>query len=199
MRRRPVRAAFLIIILATTALSTWYYLVRREQRPHNPATCPMSAPTQERIPLTALGTVAPIPPGNAEVGVLNATDRQGLAAQVATNLTVYGFTRARPAGNDLLHGSGTMRCTAQIVFGPTGTPAARTLALVLPCAQLVTDQRPDATVDLILGSAFSTLDPTIDARTILEQLQPHGGLQAMSAPATPIAPDLLAAANAEHC
>lgn len=156
-----MRAAFIVTILIAAAASMWIYLLRREQLT-SPTSCPVStAAPQALISAAALEPIVPLPPGSVEVGVLNATDRQGLAAKVATGLQVYGFTRARPVGNDLLHPPGTMRCTGQLRFGPTGTQAARTLALVLPCAQLVDDQRPDSTVDLVLGTAFSQLEPAL--------------------------------------
>jgi hypothetical protein len=77
-----------------------------------------------------------------------------------------------------------MRCFGQIRFGPNGEAAARTLSLVVPCAQLVRDNRQDSTVDLALGSYFTGLAPSSDATQVLAQLatwsQSHpsaGGLE----------------------
>ncbi|HEV2784243.1 MAG TPA: envelope integrity protein Cei [Actinophytocola sp.] len=201
---RPVRACFLITAVAVLAGVIWVYLLHREQVAGQTASCPGSAPAS--VSAAAVEPFAIVAPAGITVRVLNATDRPGLAAQVAASLQAQGFRLAAVGGNDLLHPRGSMRCVGQIRFGPGGTPAARTLSLVLPCAQLVRDGRADDTVDLALGAAFSTahLDPS--ALTVLRQLQPQaaqrpdGALHAIAGPATStVSPTLLAAARPERC
>jgi LytR cell envelope-related transcriptional attenuator len=201
---RPVRACFMITAWAAVAGVTWVYLLHREQLAGQDASCPVSATAL--VSAAALEPVAPVAPGTIEVRVLNATERHGLAAQVATTLQAHGFRLAAAVGNDLLNPPGSMRCIGQIRFGPNGAQAARTLSLMVPCAQLVRDERADHTVELALGAAFSTVDPNPSALTVLSQLQAHsanqqdGGLLPIVAAATPhVSPALLAAAYEVRC
>jgi hypothetical protein len=172
--------------------------------------CPVSATasaSETLVSYAALEPVIPLPPGAVVVTVLNATDRRGLAAQVTSTLQGQGFTRATTGGNDLLHPPGTMRCRGQIRFGSHGAAAARTLALVMPCAELVSDERQDSTVDLVLGATFSTLDPNSAARTVLKQLDASGtsqtepaALQSIAGSTPAMIPDvLLAEAHQAEC
>ena len=48
--------------------------------------------------------------------------------------------------------------------------AARTLSLVVPCAELVQDNRKDASVDLVTGTLFNDISPRPEARQVLTQL-----------------------------
>ena len=190
----------MLTILAAAATVIWTQLVHREQLAARQR-CPLS----ERQILASFAMVepnAPSPPAAVEVRVLNATNRRGLAAEVASRLKVLGFSEAVSLGNDLLHPPGTMTCVGQIRFGPTGLDAANTLSVVLPCAQLVRDERPDSTVDLVLGNAFAALEPNPSARTVLTQLataplEGGGGLQSVGAPA--VDRPLLAAAHQQQC
>ncbi len=54
----------------------------------------------------------------------------------------------------------TSPASGQIRYGPAGASAARTLSLVVPCAELVDDGRQGATVDLALGSDFRDITPS---------------------------------------
>jgi LytR cell envelope-related transcriptional attenuator len=189
----------LLTVLAAAAAVIWIQLVHREQRAARQS-CPLS----ERQFLETFATVepsAPSPPGAVEVRVLNATNRRGLAAEVASGLRVFGFSEAASLGNDVLHPPGTMTCVGQIRFGAAGRHAANTLSVVLPCAQLVRDERADNTVDLVLGNAFGALDPNPSARTVLEQLRTApleggGGLQSVGGPDARV---LLVEAHRQEC
>lgn len=134
---------------------------------------------------SALNNVPPLPAGDVQVRTLNGTKQVGLATRIALDLTRYGFQQAGQPANDPRYSSGDLRCFGQIRFGPNGEAAARTLSLVVPCAQLVRDDRQDPTVDLALGSYFTDLAPSSDALRVLAELatwsQGHpatGGLQA---------------------
>lgn len=144
----------MITALAAVAGVTWIYLLHREQLAGQITGCPV--PATAVVTAAAMEPFAPVAPAGIPVRVLNATDRSGLAAQIASGLQAQGFSLAAAVGNDQLHPRGSMRCVGQIRFGPNGVEAARTLSLVVPCAQLVRDDRADNTVDLALGMAFST-------------------------------------------
>jgi len=85
--------------------------------------------------------------------------------------------------------------------------AARTVSLVEPCAELVKDGRPDATVDLVIGQRFDQLRPTMEARRIINQLNEwaaghppeQGGLQAQNPEMLKLDPNSLAAARNVTC
>jgi hypothetical protein len=107
--------------------------------------------------------------------------------------------------NDPLYDD-TMSCRAQIRFGPRGTAAARTLSLVEPCAELIRDNRKDATVDIAIGQQFDDLRPNTQSKEVLEQLaqwatahpKAKGGLQA-NAPQPKVDGKLLTAAHKGNC
>jgi len=65
-----------------------------------------------------------------------------------------GFTVAE-IDNDPLDKKIT--ASAEIRYGATGRPAARTARLMVKDAKMVNDKRTDETVDLVLGKAFTTL------------------------------------------
>lgn len=98
----------------------------------------------------------PVAYAGVTVNVLNASGRQGLAGQTATDLTTRGFvvlsTGNYPTNLEL----GTV-----VQFGEAGIAAAYTLAAHLSEAVLVLDTRTDASIDLALGTGFAALlDPT---------------------------------------
>jgi hypothetical protein len=104
--------------------------------------------------------VTPCPPEGAEpvfyteveVEVLNGSGTPGLAGQTADELAGRGFVIAG-TGNY----PGSYPAIAQVRFGEAGLTAAYTLAAQIDGAQLVLDQREDASVDLVLGVEFRTL------------------------------------------
>jgi hypothetical protein len=125
---------------------------------------PCSRPFTTKAPDPAAAVVPPpCPPdgtlpvayGQVQVQVLNATDRAGLAADTAAALVARGFSVVG-TGNSPSPVVGT----ARISFGAAGVPAAYTLAAHVQGANLVLDNRQDATVDLAVGSEWvSLLDP----------------------------------------
>lgn len=93
-------------------------------------------------------------PSTVTINVYNATTTAGLAAKVAATLRERGFTVAE-IDNDPLDKKIT--ASAEIRYGDTGRPAARTARLMVKDAKMVNDKRTDETVDLVLGEAFTTL------------------------------------------
>lgn len=217
-KRRPLPALILFLVLGLIATVVWLKVLGNSSAP-SAITCdkPVTQPAPDKpgqAPATTLGQVlagnaldhtAPAPPSEAVVRVINGSATRGAAAQVSAALRQFGFTQVGDPANDPLYGH-TLNCRAQIRFGQQGTSAARTLSLVEPCAELVKDNRKDASVDLAIGAQFDDLRPNAEARDILQQLtdwsaqhpEAQGGLQANEA-APKLDADLLAAARQAHC
>lgn len=165
----------LIIVLAGVAGVVWLNVLGATE-PETPGCPPPVAvpgappPTGVKLAPTALNGVAPAPPQLTRVQVLNGNGERGEAGVVAEGLGELGFLPAAEPANDPLHPQFDLTCHAQIRFGEIGAPAARTLSLVVPCAELVRDQRPDDVVDLALGTEFTEVAPSEDARTVLTGL-----------------------------
>jgi hypothetical protein len=139
------------------------------------------------LELSALDAVAPVPPSAARVRVLNAGGQRGQANLVAAQLGDLGFPEAAPPENDPLYPNGDMECVGQLRFGPAGAGAARTLSLVLPCTELVRDDRTDDAVDIAVGTGFRDVNPPRAVRNALDQVGTGGGTDG-SANADPAAP-----------
>jgi len=219
-KRRPLPAFILILLLCAAAMVVWLNVMSDEAATANDIHCdppgprPTTGQTEPAAPPATLGKAmgyesldrtVPAPPNQVLVRVVNASEKKGAARIVTENLRQLGFEQVTEPANDPLYGD-TMTCRGQIRFGPQGTSAARTLSLLDPCAELVRDERKDATVDLALGGEFDTLRPNAQARTALEQLtqwavehpETRGGLQA-NGPQPDIDPDLLAGARQIRC
>ncbi len=170
-RRGPVIA--LVTVLAAAALVTWTSVLVNASGPARGRTCPppLAGPAPgQSLPSDALDGVAPIAPASVRVRVLNAGGQRGQANLVAAQLGDLGFTEATPPDNDPFHPEGDMQCTGQVRFGAAGEAGASTVALILPCAELVRDGRTDDTVDVAVGTAFGDLNPVRAARDALDQL-----------------------------
>ncbi len=127
-----------------------------------------------RLGADSLDAVPPAPPGQVQVQVLNANGMRGVAAIVGGRLSELGFAPTGTPANDPLHPALDLPCHGEIRFGIAGQAAARTLSLVVPCAELVRDVRPDSTIDLALGTKFTTLRPNGAARAALQGLDQLG-------------------------
>ena len=111
---------------------------------------------QQLVPLPP--RLEPIP-SEVNVNVYNTTYRTGLAKTVADAVTARGFG-VKDVSNDPLR---TMQLgTAVIRHGEQGDLAAALLKGHVPGAQLVKDDRQDATLDLVIGNAYTGLTPTAD-------------------------------------
>jgi LytR cell envelope-related transcriptional attenuator len=98
-------------------------------------------------------------PSEVRVNVYNTTYKTGLAKTVADAVAARGF-KIKDVSNDPLQ---TMQLgTAVIRYGEQGDLAAALLQGHVPGAELVRDDRADATVDLVIGNAFTALTPTAD-------------------------------------
>ena len=99
----------------------------------------------------------PIPYGEVQVRVLNASGKGGLAAANKQILEKRGFTIASVGDLKDAAGKNQEQASTQISFGATGIAQAYTLAAHYDDAVLVLDDRADATVDLVLGENFVNL------------------------------------------
>ncbi|KRF26392.1 LytR C-terminal domain-containing protein [Phycicoccus sp. Soil803] len=96
-------------------------------------------------------------PSEVKVNVYNTTYKTGLAKVVADDIAGRGF-KVKDVSNDPQR---TMQLgTAVIRYGEQGDLAAALLKGHVPEAQLVKDDRLDATLDLVIGNAYTALTPT---------------------------------------
>lgn len=218
-KRRPLPALIFLFVLGVAAGIVWLRVLDSDVRPTGATSCntPAGPPAQvEGQPPTTLGQpladdaldrTTPVAPAQALVRVVNASPQRGQAAEVTEALRQLGFAQIVPAANDALYASGELACRAQIRFGQQGSAAARTLSLIEPCAQLVRDDRQDATVDLAIGQRFDDLRPNAQARQLLQQLttwltehpEAQGGLQGDQNAGPDLDPAMLAAARKVPC
>ena len=205
-RRRRAPLIAVVTVLAAAALVTWTAVLVNASGPDRGRTCPTpaSGPVPGQVlPPGALNGVAPIPPAAVKVRVLNAGGQRGQANLVAAQFDDLKFTEAAPPANDPYFPNGDMECSGQVRFGPAGEGAASTVALILPCAELVRDTRPDDTVDVAVGTAFGDLNPVRAAQEALDQLSdPAGGsADGSAAPGPPptVDPAVLAEARGRTC
>lgn len=165
--RRPMRAVLPAVVLSAVAGLVWAGVLRSDPPADG---CQTAATPGRRLPFDGLDEVAPAPPQQVRVQVLNAGGTRGEATIVGGGLSELGFASTDTATNDPLHPAFDLRCHGEIRFGVAGQAAARTLSLALPCADLVRDTRPDSTVDLALGTRFTALRPNAAARQALQDL-----------------------------
>ncbi len=174
-KRRPLPALLLLALLAAVTAMVWTTVLGRVSPAA--AACPQPAvpgyPGEVLAP-AALDEVAPAPPRLAPVRVLNGNGMAGEASIVAARLAELGFAAAGDPSNDPLHPGFGLDCHGQIRFGTQGEATARTLSLLVPCAELVRDARTDAGVDLALGAEFTALRTTAQTRSVLRSLAQLG-------------------------
>lgn len=185
-RRRPLPALLVIVVLSVVAAAVWINVLGRTEP--EAAACPPPPPSvvgysAEVLPATALDGVAPAPPQRARVRVLNGNGQRGQAGIVGQGLAELGFVPAAEPLNDPLHPDFQLTCHGQIRFGANGQAAARTVSMVVPCAELVRDTRSDDVVDLALGTEFTELRPSPETRSVLQRLVQLG--QPVPPPAEP--------------
>lgn len=163
----------MVSLLAVVAVVVWTSVLTTAGRATGVAACPAPAVAAKQpgtvVPVSAL-TAAPVPPAAVRITVFNAGGQRGQANLVAAQLGDLGFVQGGAPGNDPLFPAGAMDCIAEIRFGPAGLAAAGTLALVVPCAELLRDSRTDDGVDLAVGTDFGDLTPGRAAKDALDQL-----------------------------
>jgi hypothetical protein len=211
-RHKPLPALIVIGVLALGAIIVWINAAVGKGDVDEAVRCdpPASPPpgvTFSTLPHNALDDRAPVPPDKVPVTVLNASSTRGQGSITTTALHELGFTNTGEPANDPAYENREAKCRGQIRFGENGLTAARTLALVVPCAELVQDNRKDTSVDLVTGTNFGDIRPRAEARQVLTQLaewsKAHqgggGNEQSAGAKAPVIDQTLLASARDVQC
>ncbi len=179
-RRRNARPAIIVLVFLVLVTGVaWTVALTRPAKVHeaevcNPPPQPAgSAPAQlgEQASRTAMTDVAPAKLGDAKVRVLNASGRGGQAAEVAGAMKDLGFA-SPTAANDPVYAGTRLNCQGQIRFGTAGQATAAAVWLVAPCAELFNDSRADDSVDLAVGTDFTTLAHNDDIDAVLASLRP---------------------------
>jgi hypothetical protein len=174
---RPAVYALVFFMVATVVL--WVIALTRPSEVHEVAVCnPPPGPTDPDQPglgtqfsRTEMASVTPAKLTETKIRVLNASGRAGQAADVAGALRDLGFAQPT-AANDPVYGGTRLECQGQIRFGTAGQATAATVWLVAPCTELFRDDRTDDSVDLAVGTEFTTLTHSDDIDSALAGLRP---------------------------
>ncbi|WP_149205065.1 LytR C-terminal domain-containing protein [Actinotalea subterranea] len=147
-------AALAVAALASAAVYTGALSVPFLERDFTSPSPEPTGPNLPDPPCPPEGTL-PVAANAIQVSVFNGAGRSGLAAETSTALAGRGFV-VLAADNY----PARITTTAQITFGEAGIAAGYTMAAYVDGATLVMDKRADATVDLVVGEAFTGLtDP----------------------------------------
>jgi hypothetical protein len=111
-------------------------------------------------PCPTTTSTSAVQPSQVHVNVYNASNRNGLAKKVSGEMKLQGFVTGKVA-NDPLKAS--FKNPAEVRYGSKGKAGAELVASEIPGAKLVLDKRKDATVDLVLGAAYSSLTVPVSA------------------------------------
>lgn len=198
-RRRNARPAICVLILLVVVTGVvWTIALTRPADVREAEVCnPPPAPTDpaapklgEQVSRTDMTNVTPAKLAETKVRVLNASGRGGQAADVADALHDLGFAQPT-AANDPIYANSRLTCQGQIRFGQAGQAAAAAVWLVAPCTELFRDGRTDDSVDLALGTDFTTLAHSDDIDAVLAGLRPGA--------TEPSDPALLSKIHANSC
>ncbi len=170
--------AALAILIVLTALA-WTFVLTRPAEVREAASCPApptpadaSAPRLGRLVSgSSLIDVAPAKLADTKIRVLNASGQGGQAGEVSGTLRDLGFA-APTAANDPIYAGSRLSCQGQIRFGQSGRAGAAAAWLVAPCVELYQDDRPDDTVDLVIGTDWTSLANSDDIAAVLSGLRP---------------------------
>lgn len=188
-RRRNFRPGLIAlgVMFAITAVVWGIVLTRpvdvREAAACNAPPAPADANTPklgEQVTRSTLIDVAPAKLADTKIRVLNASGQGGQAGEVAGALRDLGFAQPT-AANDPVYASTRLSCQGQIRFGAGGKAGAAAVWLVAPCVELYQDDRKDDTVDLAIGTDFTTLAHSDDIDAVLAGLRPDATEPADSA------------------
>ena len=178
-RRNYLPGVIVLVVLIVATGVIWGIALTRPVNVREAGVCnPPPAPTDPSQP--KLGTkvshssmvnVAPAKLADSKVRVLNASGQGGQAADVAGALRDLGFNQPT-AANDPVYAGTRLTCQGQIRFGQAGQAAAASVWLVAPCVELLQDQRTDDSVDLALGTEFTSLAHSTNIDALLAGLRP---------------------------
>ena len=193
-RRRNYRPGIIAVVslFALTAV-VWAFVLTRPVTVGEAAACnapPTSADAAgpklgDRLSASSMVDVAPAKLAETNIRVLNASGQGGQAGDVAGTLRDLGFA-APTAANDPVYAGSRLSCQGQIRFGQAGRPGAAAAWLVAPCVELYQDDRKDNSVDLVIGTDFTSLASSDDIAAVLSGLRPGATEPADSALLTKI-------------
>lgn len=143
--RRPIPALIFLLILSLLSGLVWWRVL------HRPDSGAASGPKSSSCSAASATAVAWPKPATVTVTVLNATNRAGLAHDVAGQLKGRGF-RIGPIGNDPATSTAT-----QVRYGTNSATAARLVQLYLPGSQLVATTGDSRTVVVAVGRSYKAL------------------------------------------
>lgn len=149
--RRLRHGVVLVLLVALLAAAVIFALALARGEIKLPVSEPSPVPTSA----CPAGPFDLVDPASVTVNVLNSTSIEGLAGNAATALEERGFI-VGALGNRTV---GRTNMTAIVVSGPAGYAQALTLQRTIPETVYVEDERPDATVDVVLGSDYEALIP----------------------------------------
>lgn len=162
-RRRRLRTLLLLLLVLALAGGGWWSYERWVADPSSDeiaATAPISATSA--APQPSAPACPAVATRQVRVNVLNSTARAGLAGKVAKAMRGRGFT-VGSVGN-----AGTaapLRGPGEVRAGKGGAARAQLVASYLAGARVVTDERTDGSVDLVLGAGYGRLRTAAQART----------------------------------
>ena len=180
-QRRNYRPGIVVgVVLLVFTMIVWTMALTRPTGTRQAVACNpppgRSDPSQptlgEQVSRANMTDVAPARLADTKVRVLNASGQGGQAANVAGTLHDLGFGQPS-AANDPVYANTKLVCQGQIRFGKAGQAAAAAVWLVAPCVELYQDQRPDDTVDLVLGTEFKTVSHSDNIDAMLASLRPE--------------------------
>ncbi|MEU3623351.1 hypothetical protein BS329_24300 [Amycolatopsis coloradensis] len=210
-KHKPLPALIVIGVLALGAVIVWVNVVASGSDVDAKVRCdpppvPQPGVTYTQLAHDGLDDRAPVPPDKVAVQVLNGSQVRGQGGIATSTLKELGFSQALEPAADPAYENVEAKCRGQIRFGENGAAAARTLSLVVPCAELLKDNRKDASVTLTTGTLFGDIRPKAEAREVLDQLtqwskaqQGSGGGEQSAGGAPVIDQALLKAARETPC
>lgn len=193
-RRRNYRPAIVAVaVLSVLTALSWAFVLTRPVEVGEVSACnaPPAASDQDapklgsRVSGSALVDAAPAKLAETKIRVLNASGQGGQAGEVAGALRDLGFA-APTAANDPIYAGTRLTCQGQIRFGQDGRAGAASAWLVAPCVELYQDDRKDDSVDLVIGTDFTSLANSDDISAVLSGLRPGATEPADSALITKI-------------
>lgn len=179
-RRRNYRPGIVAAaVLAVLTALAWTFVLTRPVDVAEASACnapptptdPAAPKLGELVGRSALVNVAPAKLADTKIRVLNASGQGGQAGEVAGALRDLGFA-APTAANDPIYAGTRLTCQGQIRFGKSGRPGAASAWLVAPCVELYQDDRKDDSVDLVIGTDFTSLTNSDDIAAVLSGLRP---------------------------
>lgn len=183
-RRRPMWVPILIVLAGIAVLfAVGFGLSRLLNDSSSTDAEAIASASAAPLPCeTTMVTAAEILPRSSKVkvNVWNATDRVGLASDVAKVLNARSFT-IKKVDNDPL--GAVLEGVGQIRYGVNGRANAELLAFYFPGAILVQDDRPKKVVDIALGNAFTEIAGEAEIAAAMASPSPS-----LSGPGCPIQP-----------